>query len=317
MANVKICLDAGHVGKYNAGVVSGYYESEIVWKLTNYEKKELLKYSGVSVILTRSDINKECEQIIENGYKHDVLESRGLKSKGCVYFESNHSNAAGTKDPRYATVIYLADDKSTQIDEKSKILADKMGKAVADCMGVTYTAWTKKADGWDRDGNGKYDDEWYGVLQGCKKAGTPGIIMEHSFHTNPDTCKWLMNDDNLKKLAKAKAKVWADLLGLKLKTTATTAKKETAVKQVIASVSPNNRNTEYRGAWKVTSDTLNVRQGPGTGYASMAKLKAGDKVQCYEQYRLSASGYVWLYVVAIVDKIEYTGFVRKKHVQKV
>ena len=38
MGKKRICLDPGHYGeKYNAGVVSGYYESATVWKLTQYE----------------------------------------------------------------------------------------------------------------------------------------------------------------------------------------------------------------------------------------------------------------------------------------
>lgn len=42
MGKKRICLDPGHYGeKYNAGVVSGYYESATVWKLTQYEKEYL------------------------------------------------------------------------------------------------------------------------------------------------------------------------------------------------------------------------------------------------------------------------------------
>ena len=33
--------------------------------------------------------------------------------------------------------------------------------------------------------------------------GTPGLILEHSFHTNEDIARWLLNPDNLKRLAKA------------------------------------------------------------------------------------------------------------------
>ena len=38
---VKVCLDAGHYGKYNRSpAVSSYYESDMTWKLHNYLKKE-------------------------------------------------------------------------------------------------------------------------------------------------------------------------------------------------------------------------------------------------------------------------------------
>ena len=47
---VKVCLDAGHYGKYNRSpAVSSYYESDMTWKLHNYLKKELESFccSGV------------------------------------------------------------------------------------------------------------------------------------------------------------------------------------------------------------------------------------------------------------------------------
>mgnify|MGYP000240710906 CR=1 FL=1 len=58
MGKKRICLDPGHYGeKYNAGVVSGYYESATVWKLTQYEK-EYLEQMGIEVLVTRSNINE-------------------------------------------------------------------------------------------------------------------------------------------------------------------------------------------------------------------------------------------------------------------
>jgi len=40
---IKVCLDAGHYGKYNRSpAVSSYYESDMTWKLHNYLKKELV-----------------------------------------------------------------------------------------------------------------------------------------------------------------------------------------------------------------------------------------------------------------------------------
>ena len=58
MGKKRIWLDPGHYGeKYNAGVVSGYYESATVWKLTQYEK-EYLEQMGIEVLVTRSNINE-------------------------------------------------------------------------------------------------------------------------------------------------------------------------------------------------------------------------------------------------------------------
>lgn len=54
-----VCIDAGHYGKRNRSpVVAEYYESEMNWKLQNYQKYELEKY-GVQVITTRKDQQKD------------------------------------------------------------------------------------------------------------------------------------------------------------------------------------------------------------------------------------------------------------------
>ena len=50
----KICLDAGHYGKYNRSpIVPEYYESERMWKLTELLAAALTK-RGVTVVKTRT-----------------------------------------------------------------------------------------------------------------------------------------------------------------------------------------------------------------------------------------------------------------------
>ena len=51
----KICIDPGHYGKYNRSPgVPEYYESEMMWKLSQLQKKNL-EQMGDTVILTRTD----------------------------------------------------------------------------------------------------------------------------------------------------------------------------------------------------------------------------------------------------------------------
>jgi LysM repeat protein len=60
--------------------------------------------------------------------------------------------------------------------------------------------------------------EYYGVLRGAQSVGVPMYLLtEHSFHTNIAAAKWLLNEDNLKKLAKLKVEILADWFGLKKK----------------------------------------------------------------------------------------------------
>ena len=56
--------------------------------------------------------------------------------------------------------------------------------------------------------------DWYGVIRGSSDVGVPGIIIEHSFHSNPYRAAWLMKKSNLKKMAKKEALTVAEYYGL-------------------------------------------------------------------------------------------------------
>ena len=207
MKNVKkghkhpiVCLDAGHCGKYNRSpVVPEYYESDMNWKLHTMLKKELEAY-GIEVKQTRTAQDKDL-----------ALVARGKASEGCDLFLSTHSNAAGSESVDRPVGIYLVDDKSTDIDELSKEVAVLLSEVVAKVMETKDKAQQySKLDSTDRDGDGKKDDDYYGVLYGAHQVGTPGVILEHSFHTNTRAAKWLLVDSNLEKLAKAEAKAIAE-----------------------------------------------------------------------------------------------------------
>ena len=93
---LKICLDAGHYGKYNQSpVVPEYYESDMTWKLHLLLKEALEEYEGVEVITTRflQDVDLD-------------LVSRGRKSAGCDLFLSLHSNGVTGKEWVDYPVVY-------------------------------------------------------------------------------------------------------------------------------------------------------------------------------------------------------------------
>lgn len=185
----KICLDAGHYGKYNRSpVLKTYYESQMNWKLHNLLKSELEQY-GFEVILTRNNQAKDL-----------AVYTRGTASKGCDLLLSIHSNACGTESVDYPVAIVQLDGKGTALGKK---LADSVHKV----MGTKQAGKTTT-----RKGN---NGEYYGVLRGAAAVGTLGIILEHSFHTNTRAAKWLSDDGNLAKLAEAEAEIIADYFGVK------------------------------------------------------------------------------------------------------
>lgn len=200
MAKKKVCIDAGHYGKYNRSpVVPEYYESDMVWKLHLLQKK-YLEQLGIEVITTRANKDKDM-----------ALVSRGMASKGCDLFISDHSNACGSEFVNYAAIYHLSNDTTTSVDDLSKEFANKIAPVIGKIMGVGYKVLTRNAQS-DRNKDGLSNDNYYGVLHGARMANTPGLILEHSFHTNKAATMWLLNDDNLDKLAKAEAECIAEWL---------------------------------------------------------------------------------------------------------
>ena len=208
MKEVKIMLDAGHSGKYNRSPANGaYYESDFAFKFTNMLKSEL-EASGFIVGVTREDQAKDL-----------ALQSRGKAAAGYDLFVSIHSNAVGSSvnnSVDYPVAITMVDDARVTIDEESKAVGEILAQVVAEVMRTNQAARTyTRQSANDRDGNGIKDDEYYGVLHGAKLVGVPGIILEHSFHTNTQATNWLLNNDNLRTMAAAEAAALAEYYGMK------------------------------------------------------------------------------------------------------
>jgi N-acetylmuramoyl-L-alanine amidase len=188
---MKICLDAGHYGKYNQSPCnSKYFESEMVWKL-HLKLKAYLNAMGIQVITTRNDQENDMN-----------LYHRGAASKGCNLFVSLHSNACGSivNNAIDYPVAYCAIDGS----------ADQIGTALAQCVeNVMETKQLARIE----HRVGQHGD-YYGVIRGATAVGTPGLILEHSFHTNSFATEWLLNDDNLDRLAQAEADTIALYYGI-------------------------------------------------------------------------------------------------------
>ena len=203
LADITLCLDPGHYKKANRSPgVPEYYESEVMWDYHLIFKKEI-EALGFKVITTRTDENKDLG-----------LKERGMASKGCQLFLSLHSNAVGSvmnEGIDHVAVYHLVDDSTTDVDEISKAVAERLAPVIADVMGVEdgFRILTRKSSN-DRNKDGIMNDNYYGVLNGARQANTPGLILEHGFHTHTKTVKWLMNTENLKKLAKAEAQALAE-----------------------------------------------------------------------------------------------------------
>lgn len=207
MKEIKIMLDAGHYGKYNRSpAVPAYYESDFTFKFVNMLKAALEAY-GFTVGTTRKDQAKDL-----------ALQTRGKAAAGYDLFISIHSNAVGSgvnNSVDYPVAITMVDDDKITIDEASKAVGEILAQVVAATMGTSQAARTyTKLSTNDRDGNGIKDDEYYGVLHGAKLVRVPGIILEHSFHTNAKAAAWLLKESNLQAMAAAEAAALAKYYGM-------------------------------------------------------------------------------------------------------
>lgn len=296
---VKICLDAGHYGKYNRSpAVNTYYESVMTWKLHLLLKKHLEEY-GFEVITTRADQGKDL-----------ALKKRGETAKGCDLFLSLHSNAVGNaaNESVDRPVVIVP------INGKGDELGEKLGKCIYSVMNTkqTYKVTSRK-------GSGNWD--WYSVIYGAVSVGVVGIILEHSFHTNTASTKWLLDDNNLDKLAQAEADCLAEHYGLKKTNVSTNVKVGDIVyiahgatyysgkiippwviakRWIVKSISGDRAvidksidgensinspvNVKYLTVYeadfkpylvKITADVLNIRKGPGTNYAVTGTVTKG------------------------------------------
>jgi N-acetylmuramoyl-L-alanine amidase len=176
-------LDAGHAGYYNRSpCITSYYESVMAWKLQGFLKEELQR-RGFSVGQTRYDINTD-----------PALYDRGYKSKGYSLFLSLHSNAAGSGV--YDSTDYVV--TLCQVSGRGDTLAWALSRKVTEIMGTRQSPQILKK-------KNDYGGDWYGVLRGATAAGTLGVLIEHSFHTCTRATQFLLNDNNLRKLAVGEA----------------------------------------------------------------------------------------------------------------
>jgi len=177
-----ICLDAGHIGMYNQSTtVRAYYESVFTWKFHLLMRDEL-ESRGFRVVLTRKSM-----------YEPMDVDTRGTKAVGCDLFISIHSDAANDRSADFPTA-YCAIDGSC--DDIGMLLAQTIQRTIGTRQAARlehrYYPGTNNLDYW-------------GTVRNSVAVGCPGILLEHSFHTNYRTATWLLQDSNLAKLAAAES----------------------------------------------------------------------------------------------------------------
>lgn len=236
---MKICLDAGHgTGQNQSPARCGYFEGDRMFTLQRLLQQELEAY-GVTVVCTRAARQDD-----------PPLYTRALAAKDCDLFLSLHSNAAGNgvcESVDYPVVFYPVSGKGIG-------LAAELAECIHKTMGTLQPAQTRVR--W----NSAHNADYYGVIRFTAAFGVTGMILEHSFHTNTRMTTWLLDDENLKRLAAAEAAVLAEHYGLK-KTAGEPQRAETVRYHLLSDVPQGDYRTVLDKL--IAADILRGRSGTG------------------------------------------------------
>ncbi len=205
--NKVVVLDPGHGGSDGGASANGLTEKNLTLKIAQYCKAELEGYGGVTVYMTRT------------GDKAVGLTERVnmAKSWGADVFVSLHINSA-TASAKGVEVWYPNKNYRPDINKKGKELAEYILNELTD-LGLNNRG-VKDKDYQSSDGSDpvKYPDgslaDHYSVIRDSKRAGFPGIIVEHAFITNTQDAQLLAQDSKLKQMGIADATGIANFLGL-------------------------------------------------------------------------------------------------------
>lgn len=199
---VIVVLDPGH-GGFDPGTSGfGANEKDLTLKIAKYCKAALEKDGRIQVYMTReTDTSVGNTTNVSTDLYNRIQYAIGKKAN---LFVSIHLNSA-TASAKGAEVYYPNSNYRADIGAQGKALATDIQNELVK-LGL-YNRGAKIQN----STSSKYPDnsvqDYYYVIQQSKRAGFPGIIVEHAYLSNQsDYNNYLSSDAKLKKLGEADAK---------------------------------------------------------------------------------------------------------------
>lgn len=187
-----VVLDPGHGGSDPGASGNGLIEKELTLKIASYCKRELEKYYGVKVYMTRSsDVGVGLEERVQIA-----------KNYGADVFVSIHINSA-SPGAYGAEVFYPNANYNPSVHEPGKNLAQNIQNELV-ALGLGNRGIKEASTVNDTYPDGSKQD-YYSVIRNSKLNGFPGIIVEHAFISNPSDAAFLAQESNLQRLGIADA----------------------------------------------------------------------------------------------------------------
>ena len=199
---VIVVLDPGH-GGFDPGTSGfGANEKDLTLKIAKYCKAALESDGRIQIYMTReTDTSVGNATDVSTDLYNRIQYAIGKKAD---LFVSLHLNSAGAS-AKGAEVYYPNSNYRADIGAQGKTLATDIQNELVK-LGL-YNRGAKIQN----STSSKYSDnsvqDYYYVIQQSKRAGFPGIIVEHAFLSNQnDYNNYLSSDEKLKKLGEADAK---------------------------------------------------------------------------------------------------------------
>lgn len=214
---VVVAIDPGHSLNTEPGAsgVNGAREEVLNWKIANYCKEELETYAGVQVVLTHG----ETEYMT---LKDRIISSISHNADVVVSIHLNSSGFGGA----YGAEVYVPNDAS--YNPETHTVGEELGKEILsnlEALGLygrgvkVRTIQYSDLDPDEAMADYLYADgscgDYYGIIRNARKAGIPGIIVEHAYIDNAsDYYSFLSSESKLKQLGVADAEAIAEVYGL-------------------------------------------------------------------------------------------------------
>lgn len=204
-----VVLDPGHGGGESGawGTHGGvtYKEELINWKISNYTKQALAKYSNIKVYLTRTS---------QSQYMSLAGRVDRAAALNADLLVSQHINSSTNSSPNGCSVMISKGTWRPEIAAKErafgKLVMQELGnlglyKRFPETGGMEY----RMSENGSTYPNGGARD-YYGIVARSVESNLPGVIIEHAFISNySDTMNFLSSDAKIKRLAEADARAIA------------------------------------------------------------------------------------------------------------
>lgn len=193
-----VAIDPGH-GGYDSGAVGyGLQEKNLTLSIAQNMQAELNTYSGVSAVLTRID-----DSYVGLQERVDKAVAMGARIFVSIHINSGAGGAARGAEvwvPNGSSYNYSAHGVGESLGNKIVAQLANLGLQNRGVKMRDYpygSSSTYYPDGSRAD--------YYSVIRNARKAGIPGIIVEHAFIDNAGDANFMKDENNLRAMGIADA----------------------------------------------------------------------------------------------------------------